>query len=843
MYSELIYTRCGEGIDILKGGTPIKNSGFKVYSCSREISEDGFADIQFLFAMAQSKESYSDPSFMDDAYLYYVPDIGAKCFLDFHPIPFDRNATGDYSHRPGNFINQIFLGSYHDFYPYELFGCESVWDAKKRGEAFYYENAPVPLMRRDHLERDSGYLGYQEIASFVADGRREALMSAVAFIISQYSLKPEERKYLVIRDADSRLIELWIAAIENAFSPRMASGLSFATRLDKFVNANKYTVNLNGQYQTQINLQNPNQKVRFRAMIVGVDERDKNNAAMVKPIPNAPYVVLDGKTKTLSVSMDISNPYYRYATSYDEGHKYLCREFMQMVDISSPSGGVLDLYNSFIGISRFRSSKSIRDLIPAITILGKYKLIRTSHLVKLYNDVKQGMPGLLKEDPVESFVVMNWLERISCIVGDNSIRDDFRESICRAYADNVYTSPGSGSTRALHDSVVKSSYVHDTAAYITSQKTVASYYNTLCSYRANDWIAFSELFVESKKILKDNSIGSVSIILQQSINSLYASGDMQSAAKVALLYNSVNPGQVLDILFSEASKSPDQNYASFLIRLICRISPDAIASSKNLENFYRHLQKYNMSDLFSVVLEVKADSLSRPQDMERFVDWILGCRELAGVSLASTVKTIDAKMVLSNKEFRSLAAKIQSCRPEGVICINSAHIFAIDVLDDRRRVNEWTTIFNSLVQQWFPSIKDESYADRLAKKVCSQGLPQEVFRIIMSAASQSPLYSAKIVNEAFRSIGSKQDSVIGEILEIAVQTNSKVLFDALVSACADIKQFDRGMIFISGTVRSEPARQYFAIVEREARSIHDQKKGPSLIGRLFTHRPTDDSGN
>lgn len=217
MYSELIYTRCGEGIDILRGRNPIKNSGFKVFSCSENVTEAGFTDLPFLYATAQSKEPYADPSFMDDAYLFVVPDLGGKYLLNFHPIPFNRTATGDYSHRPGNFINQIFIGQFDDIYPYELFGNESVWDAQKRGEAFYYENSPTPLAQRDDLGETIGYINFDDIAAFVAEGRREALMGAIAFIIAQYSLPPEKRKFLVIRDEHSKLIELWIAAIESAF--------------------------------------------------------------------------------------------------------------------------------------------------------------------------------------------------------------------------------------------------------------------------------------------------------------------------------------------------------------------------------------------------------------------------------------------------------------------------------------------------------------------------------------------------------------------------------------------------------------------------------------------------
>ena len=122
MYSELIYTRCRQGIDILKGGRPVLSDGFKVYSCSKDILDGDVADLPLLFNMAQSKQTYSDPNFMDDVYIYAVPDKGRNILVNFHPIPFDRDAKGDYSHRPGNFVNQVFVGGFGDVYPFELFG-------------------------------------------------------------------------------------------------------------------------------------------------------------------------------------------------------------------------------------------------------------------------------------------------------------------------------------------------------------------------------------------------------------------------------------------------------------------------------------------------------------------------------------------------------------------------------------------------------------------------------------------------------------------------------------------------------------------------------------------------
>lgn len=842
MYSELIYTRCGEGVDILRGRNPIKNSGFKVFSCSENITDAGFTDLPFLYATAQSKEPYADPSFMDDAYLFVVPDLGGKYLLNFHPIPFDRTATGDYSHRPGNFINQIFIGQFDDIYPYELFGNKSVWDAQNRGEAFYYENSPVPLAQRDDLGETIGYINFDDIAAFVAEGRREALMGAIAFTVTQYSLPPEERKFLVIRDENSKLIELWIAAIESAFSPRMAAGLSFATRLDKFANANKYTVNLSGQYQTQINLQSPNQKLRFRAMIIGVDERDRTNAASAKALANSPYAVLDGKTKSLSVNVDTSNPYYRYVTTYDEGHEYLCRQFMQMVDVTSPSGDVLKLYSAFVSLSRYSSNKQLKDLLAGLNVLGQYELKKTSDLERLYREIKQDIPRFLKEDAVSSFAVMSWLERTAVVVGDDSVRESFNDVVCRSYADNVYMRPQAESTMDLHNAIMKSTFAQGASDHIISRTTVEAYANAVQTYKATDWVSFTEFFVEALKVVYRGGFPeSVNMLLPDSINALYHTRDGQNAVRVASLYAALSQRQTVDIILTDASSATDQNYIAFLVQLICRIAPETISTESNLTWLYKQLQQFNLGTYFSAALAYKAQTLVRGQDIEKFLDWVQSNRELKGIDLSSAIRILDKNIVVSDKAAGRVASRIQNCRPENVPCINSAHIYVLDALDDRKLASGLIPILNSMISQGFPSVQDEAYAKRLVGKLYSGRLPEGAFTTVVTAASNSPYYSALIAEEAMQYIGTRQDSTIGELIDTAAQTNSRVLFDALVNACADIKQFDKGMSAIRGTIRFKASQQYFALVENDARTLHDQKKETSLWGRLFSRGSTNDS--
>lgn len=365
MYSELIHTRCRDGIDITKKGARISGGstgGFKVYSCSPEILESGTVDIPLLDSLRQSKQSYSDPEFMDDAYLYLVPDHGAEFLMDFHPLHYDSSLqTGDYPHRPGNYINQIFIGDFADIYPYETFADPDIWDAQKKDEAYYYMNTPEPLPERDIGSSTGGRISVGDVAKFISEGRRELLKEALAFMLSQYGLPPEERKYLVILDIDSYCIELWIAAVELAFSRKMAARLPFATRLDRHVSANRYTVDLYGNYQTQINLQSKVQKQRWRAMIVGIDERDKANASGINVLANSPYVMLDGIRKTISSHFTAEHPYFECVTAYDKAHFDFTEGFLRSMDLNVPHPSVLDVYDMYMLLRKELPDESFDD--------------------------------------------------------------------------------------------------------------------------------------------------------------------------------------------------------------------------------------------------------------------------------------------------------------------------------------------------------------------------------------------------------------------------------------------------------------------------------------------------
>lgn len=848
MYSEIIHTRCGDGIDIKKNQASVPGGGiggFKVYSCTCNVTDDDFVDLQFLDKVLSEKQSYADPAFMDDAYLYYVPDIGNRILVNFHPIHFDRTVKGgSYPRRPGNFINQGFMGRFEDLYPYETFGNHSVWDAQERGEAFYYENAPTPLPQRDNLSDEIGNIGLDDIASFVADGRRDVLKSAIAFLVGQYDLPPEERKFLVIRDEDSRHLELWIAAIESAFSPRMASGLSFATRLDKFTNNNKYTVNLNGRYQPMIDLQNPDQKLRYRAMIVGVDGRDRTNNAAVRVLPNSPYVILDGKTKTLSAQVEASNPFYHFVTGFDDGHSYFCREFMQTVDLSSPSSDVIKLFVAYSKLESYGSFPVLKDVVSGLNTLSHHRLIKTLYLENLYEKIKANLSEYLKEDAALAFSVLNWLNKAAAVVGDTAAAESFQRIVCQSFASNVFKSPRSEKTAELVEIVGASSFVQEAAAHLTSEATVQEFQNYMLAYKSDDWVRFSEIFVSNLRNMRgvrEMLSNSAREVFTNSIKAFYGERDGQGALKVADSYYKINPTDTVDTLLSDAGSSSDANYIGFILQLICRISPETVSPDRALSNFRHQLQGYRLDGYFFNVLAFKARQLTRPQEMERFLDDVLSDREFAGMDMSPILSSLDKNLVVSDKAAAKVAAKIQNNNTGRANCVNSAHICALSVIDDKRLAESVLSLVNSLIAQGFPSAEDAAYADMLMKKLFASKVSEEVFAVIVEASERSRFYADRIVGEAFQYLGSRQEGIIGEVIAAASRMNGGNLFNALVENCAAVKKFDKGMSAIRSTLRTKGEQQYFALVERDAAALRDKNKSGSIFGRFFSHGSSGDS--
>jgi hypothetical protein len=590
-------------MDILKKGQSISVEGYKVYACTPEIMNEGVLDLQFFTSAVQTKQSYIDPDFMDDAYLYYVPDSGSSFLLNFHPVHFDKEAKGNYSHRPGNFVNQAFAGDFSGFYPFELFKNNNTWNAQAKGEAYYYEQAPSALPSRRDINNQQSLYTYEKIAAFIADGRKEALAKAVSFLISQYIVDPENRKYLVIRDESSEKIELWIAAIECAFSPKIAASIPFASRMDKFINTNRYTVNQHGMFHTQMNLQDPNQKQRFRAMIVGVDERDKSNANATRPLASSPFVLLEGKEKKALFDADTSDRYYQLITTFNEDHRQFCRIFLQMFKIYLPKVDIYDLYKLFSELGGIHK-RNAREITAILDRLEKNIPAYTSNFKDIHNSIEKELPRFLQEDLTSAFKIINWLEKISKTINDSESKQRISGIICKTFLDFIYNKSNSARTLEFWNQIRTSEFAKDVAVAITDIPTLKA---NLPNLKSSDMATFMQIYIEYEKNGQN-----IMEIIKYAAKKCFAVKDEISMRNVVAAMHPLGKN-ISNILLSLCTE--DIGFAEFIIENMLNIDESVISSNDSMKEFCNQLREKKLDKCLNVVLKRRFVKI-QPSELE-----------------------------------------------------------------------------------------------------------------------------------------------------------------------------------------------------------------------------------
>jgi hypothetical protein len=840
MFSELIYTRCGQGIDILKDGRPITGGGGKVYSCTPSLLKDGGTDLQLLFNAAQTPQSYDDPSFMDDAYLYFVPDKGNSFLVNFYPVHFDPNAKGEYSHRAGNFLNHVIVGDFTGFYPFELFRDGNVWNAKARGEAFYYENAPASLPERNDINDPAGQFGLKEIGTFIADGRREALMSAVSFLISQYGLPAEERKFLVVRDESEEKIELWIAAIEHAFSPRISASLPFATRMDKFATANRYTVNRMGAFQTQINLQDSNQKLRYRAMVVGVDERDSANARAARPLANSPFVLLDGREKKAMFEADTSNRYYRIITGFDGAHQSFCREFLQMIDIAKPSPDIYRLLDVYFAVCVSTALPGAKDMGEALAVLGNYELLPSSALQNIYARVTAGIPLFLQEDLHSALQIIKWLQSVSRAAGDAKASESLAGHVCNVFAELVFIKPDSNGAHEFWRSIKDSEFAKSVASYCVAPATLKKNLGYFQRFEPIDKLTYALVYLECAAFIGTVPTEDLTSVANWGLRLCFDFRDADSARKILKALGPIRVAGAQSVLLSIA-KGAEQGYAEFIVMLLIEHDGSIMASDDSMAAFLKKLGAGGIGHLRGCVLKFRAQASKSPAELGQMLRLLDSVPALGQNDQAEILALLDQKLSIADKNSKAIANAIQDRLPHGTACPISAHLAALAVLGDKKQRARFTEIYDELIQQGFPSINDGDYIDALVEAIFKAKLESMEMCYVIRLFYRAPAYIGTLVAAILRKTSLRQAEEWEGLVLIAAKDKDRNLADALINECAALKQGERALATLSDALDNLAAHEYF-LREIAPKSIEiiRSHKSQSLFGRIFGGRLSGD---
>lgn len=832
MFYELIYTRCRHGIDILRKGQSIASDGYKVYGCSKEILEDESVDLQFLLNIAQSKQSYNDPSFMDDAFLFCVPDKGRPFLQNFHPIHFDPTIKGDFARRPGNYLNDVLIGDFEDIYPFELFNDTSIWRAKNKDEAYYYSTEEPYLPTREDIVSPPGQYTIDDIESFVANGRQEALSKAVSFLIDQYSLDYGQRKYLVITDESTENIELWIAAIEYAFSPRIASGLPFATRMDKFVTGNRYTVNQLGAFQTQINLQDPKQSLRYKAMIIGVNSNDKANANSARPLQNSPFVVLDGKNKTANFDAETSDPYFKAITKYDESHLQFCREFLNTFNLRTPAKDILLLHRAY----RMLGNPAVldaRNLAEIVKFFKKFEVFPTRTLREIYDLANSMLPRLVSEDFTNALVVMDWIQKESALLGDTKVKEKLSDTVRNLFVETLYVKYRESNVTELWEIIKSSDFAETVVNAVISSQTIEAYADKIKTFGSLYAAEFFKVYVECcKKTQNYKSLKQVSAWCIGSCCRHSAKTDMRDIVRV--LQNVF--GEKTSVALLEIARESEHKVSQYIIDYLIAEDESIIASEKTTVNFCRTLVEQQMQEFASSVINRFISKLGTMSDLERFIKNVDGYEFLTESDIEEIYQKIDAKMGVPLKGGSSLAEFIQKNKHPSVICSNSAHVLAYDALSDKRRKESLKKTLTPYIKQGFPSTNDSTFIDGLMDRLFKSQFTENDLIFLTNMFVHAPkIYLQMYIGDVCVSASKQPDKWNAVILccakceEPQLKSQArKVLVDVLV----DTEQSSKSLDALEKIIDDKVLRRYFSSVADEAWQII-QSKPKSGLKKMF----------
>jgi len=833
MFHELIYTRCRQGMDITRKGYQISSDGYKVYSCTPAIMEDGVVDLHLLANAAQTKQPYTDPGFMDDAYLFYTPDTGADFLINFYPIPFDTNAQGDYSHRPGNFVNHVLIGEFSQFYPYETFKDNNIWNAKTKGEAYYYETVVAALPPRNDISAPPGQYSFDEIGAFIADGRQEALAKSVSFLIAQYKEEMENRKYIVIKDESSRNIELWIAAIECAFSPRIASSIPFATRMDKFMNTNRYTVKL-GVYQPQMNLQDPNQKQRYRAMIVGVDERDKTNANTVRPLANSPFVLLDGKQKQAMFESDISNCYYQVITKFDAVHRTFCREFLQAFNVLKPTADIYDLCEIFSALNG-PSIPGVQTSANVLDRLSKYQAVNTGIFRGIYERIDREISRFMQEDLSYALNIINWLETTSVIVGDVGAKQRLTEIIVNVFTSLVFCKSDNSVKYSYWTQIQRTKFAKSIASVIADIRTIKDNSPSLKTFTPTDFVTFISIYVESVLLTNNTEQENMEFVARLAIDICYRNNDARFLYKIMLTLSQSQSFDSQKILFAYIT-CEDKGLSEFVSKYIINYDAAIIASDQAIQLFCKRLYDKGLEHLMASVLVKRVNILNRPSEMELFIKTIKDMTYIRKNVMTEIFELIDGRIHVSANDASSLAELLQTDKPCGAVCKNSAHIFALDIISGNHGKQGLINAFKDLTAQGFPTTTDSTYINKLIESSikAKQRMEEQIFILEFLFRAPNGYFSAYV--SKLLSVAAEYQDKWNVLFSYVSDKRNKLIFsvvvDIIVQVFVDSRQNKKSLAVLSSLLKDENSRKYFDDVADKV--LEQQKSGiRKLLGKVF----------
>ena len=426
MLNQLIYTRCYPCRDLKNKGQVVRSDGFGVFSMSQGlITNPPIPNYDLLHnrLVAQNGAKENSVVGLFNSYEYtalhsHIFALSYEVARELCKVP-RKNGIG---HRPGNFIKQCFIGEFSD-YPFKWFGA-SEWSAYKKSENDYYldgdPDATPPLLPQITGSHSGGYITPAIVKRFVDDGRKEAVKAGIWFLIHELAKPENDRKVLLIKDTPDN-VELWIAAIEYAFSSDMAAKITFSTNRTKLGtqadNVLFYYTDANGKLTTILNRSLQQTRHPYN-MIVGFHPKDTFCAGL-RQTPVSNFVLIDGVSKTFSFSTDesINKSYYSAVIKYDSDIQDFCNAVLPslaVTDITIKIPDLFDAYKYLLDSNHTAEKWSYGTSVSALKDFLQFGIPKNDALnLYLLDEAFKAYPRFVEEDESNGFKLLRILSDLA----------------------------------------------------------------------------------------------------------------------------------------------------------------------------------------------------------------------------------------------------------------------------------------------------------------------------------------------------------------------------------------------------------------------------------------------
>jgi len=299
--------------------------------------------------------------------------------------------------------------------------------------------------------------------------------------------------------------------------------------------------------------------------------------------------------------------------------------------------------------------------------LNKYKAANTVVFKDIYNRVNTDISRFLREDFLFALSIINWLLTASGIVGDISAKQHLTDTVCNAFKDIVFSKADNKVKISYWEKIQNTGFKTDVARVISDMK-----------------------------IIKDN------------LSNLSAFSPEDIATFIDIYYRINNTQKLLFALI----KGNDKKLGEFVIKYIIDHDNTILASDNSMWAFCEKLKSEGLEYLAGSVLIKRIDKMNKPSEMEVFIKAVHDKKINNEEVLKKVFESIDAKNETPNNKLVDL---LQTQKPQGAKCKNSAHFMALNVISNNRRKQSLKEELKDLINQDFPSIINEDYIEKLVE--------------------------------------------------------------------------------------------------------------------------------